>query len=111
LAFGVRIAIAMGTGAIKSVQALAGALEDSHPKEAHWYLAILGTRPENQGQGIASEVLRPVLQRCDRDGCPAYLESSKESNIPFCQRHGFQVTHEIRVPAGPMLWGMQRPPG
>jgi len=33
----------------------------------------------------------PILEHCDSEGMPAYLESSKESNIAFYRRHGFKV--------------------
>ena len=36
-------------------------------------------------------MISPILERCDHDGLPAYLESSKEKNIPFYRRHGFEV--------------------
>ena len=50
------------------------------------------------GQGSRLGRARPVLESCDREGMPAYLESSKESNIPFYRRHGFEVTDEVSVP-------------
>lgn len=81
-----------------------------HPKDRHWYLQMLGTAPEWQGRGEASAILAPVLEQCDRDGERAYLESSKESNIPFYNRHGFVVTEEIHVPRGPVVWAMWRDP-
>jgi GNAT superfamily N-acetyltransferase len=81
-----------------------------HPKERHWYLQMLGTHPEWQGRGAGSAVMSPVLERCDREGERIYLESSKESNIPFYARHGFKVTAEIRVPSGPVVWAMWRDP-
>jgi ribosomal protein S18 acetylase RimI-like enzyme len=86
-------------------------LERRHPpKPPHWYLAILGTAPEAQGQGLGSAVLAPVLTRCDEDGVGAYLESSKERNIAFYARHGFRVTRELRLPRGPRMWAMWRDP-
>jgi ribosomal protein S18 acetylase RimI-like enzyme len=86
-------------------------LEQRHPHEPpHWYLAVLGTDPSAQGQGLGSAVMGPVLERCDADGVGAYLESSKESNIAFYSRHGFQVTEEIRLLAGPPMWKMWRDP-
>jgi ribosomal protein S18 acetylase RimI-like enzyme len=40
-----------------------------HPTEpSHWYLAILGTDPSAQGQGLGSAMLAPTLEGCDRDG-------------------------------------------
>ena len=81
-----------------------------HPREPHWYLPVLGTAPEHQGRGFGSALLAPVLARCDAAGLPAYLESSKEANIPFYRRHGFEVTATLRVPDGPELWPMLRKP-
>jgi GNAT superfamily N-acetyltransferase len=84
-------------------------VEAHHPRELHWYLAVLGTEPARQGQGIGSTLMAPILERCDREGLPAYLESSKESNIAFYGRHGFEVTGEIQLPGGPPVWPMWRP--
>jgi ribosomal protein S18 acetylase RimI-like enzyme len=85
-------------------------VERRHPRTPHYYLAILGTDPDHQGKGIGSALLGPVLSDCDTDGMGAYLESSKESNIPFYRRHGFEVTGEIELPGGPMIWPMWRDP-
>jgi ribosomal protein S18 acetylase RimI-like enzyme len=86
-------------------------LERKHPPAPpHWYLAVLGTDPPAQGQGLGSTVLSPVLQQCDADGVGAYLESSKERNIDFYARHGFRVTAELRLPRGPKMWAMWREP-
>jgi ribosomal protein S18 acetylase RimI-like enzyme len=86
-------------------------LEREHPHDPeHWYLGVLGTAPEAQGRGLASSVLAPVLEECDRDGVGAYLESSKERNIDFYARHGFHVTAVLRLARGPKLWAMWRDP-
>jgi len=80
----------------------------NHLREPHWYLAVLGTDPDAQRLGLASAVMQPVLERCDRERKPAYLESSKASNIPFYNKHGFEVVDELRIPGGPSLWPMIR---
>ena len=85
-------------------------VERHHPRTPHWYLAVLGTDPIHQGRGIASALLAPILERCDRDSTGAYLESSKESNIAFYRRHRFEVTGEIVLPGGPRVWPMWRDP-
>jgi GNAT superfamily N-acetyltransferase len=82
-------------------------VESMHPKEPHWYLATLGTAVELQGRGVGSALMRPVLEHCDAEGLPAYLESSKERNVPFYRRHGFEVVREVSLPdAGPTIWTM-----
>ncbi len=87
------------------------AIEKKHPHEPHWYLAVLGVEPDRQGQGVGTALMRPVLEMCDRDGTPAYLESSKEKNVPLYERNGFRVTEVFEVPGGgPPLWLMWRDP-
>lgn len=79
-----------------------------HPSEPHYYLAALGTDPSCQGRGIGSALIQPVLDRCDKERMPAYLESSKERNVPFYQKHGFEVVEELEIPGGPTVWSMMR---
>jgi GNAT superfamily N-acetyltransferase len=87
------------------------ALEKVHPTDPHYYLEFLGTRRDRQGKGIGSAVLQPILQRCDEEGVPAYLESSNRRNVPFYARHGFVETGEISAPkGGPKLTAMRREP-
>lgn len=90
--------------------ALNATLLPAHIREPHWYLALLGTEPSHQGRGLGSSLLAPILERCDREGQLAYLESSKAANVPFYERHGFEVTSELVVPGGPSLWAMLRQP-
>ena len=85
-------------------------IDGAHPREPHWYLAILGTEPDSQGRGVGSALLAPVLDDCDRNEVPAYLESSKEENLAFYARHGFRVTGEVTLPDGPPVWPMWREP-
>jgi ribosomal protein S18 acetylase RimI-like enzyme len=88
-----------------------GALMRVHPHQPHFYLAGIGTDPPVQGTGIGSALMRSRLIRCDATGMPAYLESSKASNVPFYERHGFTVTRELTIPrGGPRLWLMWRDP-
>jgi GNAT superfamily N-acetyltransferase len=85
-------------------------IERRHPVAPHFYLSVLGTEPQQQGGGIGSALLGPVLQRCDADEMGAYLECSKEPNVEFYARHGFAVTERIELPEGPSLWLMWREP-
>ncbi len=86
-------------------------VDSLHPKEPHWYLATLGTEPDRQGQGVGSALMEHVLARVDGEAMPAYLESSKERNVPFYARFGFEVIDEVHGPGGaPTMWRMWREP-
>jgi ribosomal protein S18 acetylase RimI-like enzyme len=100
-------------GGATAMQKLTGlaVIPEAHPTERHWYLAAVGTRPANQGQGSGARLLVPVLDRCDAERVAAYLESSNDRNIPFYERLGFVVTGRIQIPDGPHLTPMWREPG
>jgi ribosomal protein S18 acetylase RimI-like enzyme len=86
-------------------------LDRTHPRHPqHFYLAVLGTEPSEQGRGLGSAVLGPVLEQCDSDQVGAYLESSKERNVDFYARHGFRVLERIQLLRGPSMWRMWRDP-
>jgi ribosomal protein S18 acetylase RimI-like enzyme len=87
------------------------ALEADHPERSHYYLPFVGVHPEWQGRGIGAALLRPMLDRCDRERMPAYLEASAPRNLALYERHGFEVTQEFRLGKGsPPLWRMWREP-
>jgi GNAT superfamily N-acetyltransferase len=87
------------------------AMRTRRPADVHFYLQGLGVDPPRQGEGLGSAVLQPVLGRCDRDGLPAYLETTKERNVGFYEQHGFAVVASARLPLeGPRMWFMWREP-
>jgi ribosomal protein S18 acetylase RimI-like enzyme len=105
-----QLARAFGTRLLMGKR-LADTMTRAHPEEPHWYLATIGTDPERRGHGFGQALLRARLEQCDREGVPAYLESSKESNIAYYERFGFEVTGTIGIPdGGPDLWPMWRAP-
>ena len=82
-----------------------------HPKEPHWYLPLIGIDPACQGKGFGSLLLKHATDICDRDGMPAYLESSNLANVPFYERHGFEAIGRIQVGGSPVFTPMLRRPG
>ncbi len=87
------------------------AVEEQHPHEPHYYLEFLGIRPEHRGIGLGRALIEPMTMRADREGVGMYLENSKESNLAFYGRHGFQVGSVFDLPGGgPPLWLMWREP-
>ena len=87
-------------------------MEAAHPHDRpHWYLNVIATLPERQGQGLGAKALRPALERCDTEGAPAYLESSNPRNMTLYRRHGFEeLADTIDLPDGPSLYPMWREP-
>ena len=60
---------------------------------------------------MGAALLQPALALADEDGMPAYLESSKERNVPFYARFGFEVVEELHSEVGsPPMWRMWREP-
>jgi ribosomal protein S18 acetylase RimI-like enzyme len=85
-------------------------MDQSHPREAHWYLPQIGVDPIAQGKGIGAKLMDHALARCDQDQALAYLEASKPQNVPFYRRFGFEIVSEIRIGAAPPVTPMLRRP-
>lgn len=86
-------------------------MEKLHPKKPHYYLFLIGARPEYAGRGVGSALMSQMLRRCDAENMPAYLENSKKDNLQFYQGHGFKVMEEIKFTKNaPSLWLMWREP-
>ena len=101
----------LGDDANVRFRAAEDAMREHRPAELHFYLQGLGTDPDRQGEGLASDVLQPVLTRCDTEGYPAYLESTKDRNVGFYESHGFEVVGRVQIAlGGPPLWLMWRTP-
>jgi GNAT superfamily N-acetyltransferase len=104
------IARAFGRGLPRVLRATT-MVENQHPGDLHYYLSYLGVAPARQGNGLGTALLRPVLDRCDSQGAPAYLEATNKRNLPLYRRQGFEVREELDLPNGPRLWTMWREPG
>lgn len=76
----------------------------------HYYLEIIGTDPAHQGKGFGSALMRPMVERADDEGVGMYLESSKEANVTYYRRFGFEVRRVLALTKGPNMWLMERTP-
>jgi ribosomal protein S18 acetylase RimI-like enzyme len=83
-------------------------LGGAHPNEPHWYLPLIGVDPGQQGKRYGSALLRHGLAACDRDGTPAYLESTSPQSVRLYERHGFEVVGTIQVGTSPPIFPMVR---
>jgi ribosomal protein S18 acetylase RimI-like enzyme len=107
------IAISMfsysGITSIKNGLAIDDGLTKKKPKGDYFYLFAIGARSGMQGKGYGGMLMEAGLKKVDQHHMPAYLESSKESNIAFYERYGFEVIDKfIPVKNCPPLWLMWR---
>jgi GNAT superfamily N-acetyltransferase len=84
---------------------------DAHPRHTpHYYLSLLATSDAHRGRGLGIALLRENLARIDREGSPAYLESSNPANNPRYISLGFVPVASFQAPgSGPVVTGMWRP--
>ncbi|WP_371669188.1 GNAT family N-acetyltransferase [Streptomyces sp. NBC_00289] len=85
---------------------------DIHPAgRAHEYLWMIAVAPQRQGEGLGSALIETVLDRCDREALPAYLEASSARSRTLYERLGFTlVGRPLDLPDGPRMWPMWRDP-
>ncbi|MFF5847280.1 GNAT family N-acetyltransferase [Streptomyces massasporeus] len=83
-----------------------------HPAgRAHEYLWMIGVAPGRQGEGLGTALIEAVLDRCDREGLPAYLEASNARSRALYERLGFEPAGPaLDLPDGPAMWPMWREP-
>jgi GNAT superfamily N-acetyltransferase len=88
------------------------ALERWHPAGPHQYLAILAVRPDRQGHGTGTALLRARHEVLDWEpGTVASLEASSRRVRQLYLAHGY-VDHgvPIQLPSGPAMYPMIRQP-
>ncbi len=86
------------------------ALKEKTPKEAHWYLAAIGTQQKCFGQGKGTKLLQAMTKQLDEEGLPAYLEASTKKSAALYLRHGFEHIEEVSLMGSPPLYLMWRDP-
>ena len=63
-----------------------------------WYLYNLSVKRDAQGKGIASKLLKPMLNFCDNEKMVAYLETNKQSNVGLYNHYGFELKKQELIP-------------
>ena len=94
------------------VETIARLMAEGHPAgQAHEYLWMIAVAPARQGEGLGAALIRHVLERCDREGLPAYLEASSERSTKLYERLGYEFTdNTLDLPDGPRMYPMWREP-
>jgi ribosomal protein S18 acetylase RimI-like enzyme len=92
------------------VSALDSAFSAHHPHDPHHHLALLAVHPDRQDRGIGSALLAHHHAILDREGIPAFLETSTDNAKALYQRHGYQPLPSYDLPdGGPAFHPMWRP--
>lgn len=92
--------------------ALDAAMHARHPDTPHRYIALVGTRTDRQGHGLATALLGRINDDLDQTQTAAYLEAVSEPTVDLYERLGYRRygnTFEIG-PGGPPLYPMWRTP-
>lgn len=86
------------------------AMRRGHPQEPRWFLPLISVDPFVRGSGLGSALMEYGLAACDREGVPAYLDSTHPRNIPFYERFGFERVRTIEIGEHPPVYPMLRRP-
>ena len=61
-------------------------------------LAPMAVLPAYQGKGFSSRLVRPILERIDREQLPCFVETNTERNVAIYRQFGFEVISEQKIP-------------
>jgi len=85
--------------------------EAARPAEPHWYLDHLAVAGGSRGAGLGVALIEHGLALARADGAPAFLCTSRASNVGFYERRGFVVERAGEAPGGgPHIWFMRAEP-
>ena len=98
-------------GRLLTYETYAMNLKKEFTKNYDWYLYNLSIKKDAQGKGIASKLMRPMLQFCDDERMVAYLETNKAANVGLYQHYGFDLMKQELIPKTPVThYAMVRNP-
>ena len=111
---GLRLILHSGLGIIGRLltyESYAMNLKKEYTDNYDWYLYNLSIKKDAQGKGIASKLMRPMLEFCDDERMVAYLETNKEANVGLYRHYGFELKREELIPDSPVMhYSMVREP-
>jgi GNAT superfamily N-acetyltransferase len=105
----------LGEEAFAQVLTAVRFIERFHEEAAqrlHWFLQFIGVEPGQQGRGLGTALLQPLLVKADSEGLECYLWTLLKRNLAFYSKHDFAVVvEEIEPSSGLRFWGLLRSPG
>jgi len=89
----------IGKGAYQRLDNFEAACALLEPSTPHYFLGIIGVLPECQGMGFAQKLIDEVksMSKKHTESQGVALSTENPRNIPYYQKHSFQVTGESDV--------------
>lgn len=78
-------------------------LKEKYTGHVDWYLNHLFIAKKAQGKGLATKLLRPMLEFCNRENIVSYLETNKQGNVSLYEHFGFQVSEQGLIPKSDVM--------
>ena len=60
--------------------------------------------PEEQGKGLASALMNPMIENMMEKSIPLHLETANPKNVEICKKKGFNIFHEIKLGNNTFYW-------
>jgi ribosomal protein S18 acetylase RimI-like enzyme len=100
----------LGAAAITRFQAFADACDSLNPAEPHYYLGMIGVRPQHQGRGYARLLLDAVhwMSGEDLGSTGVTLSTEVPANLRLYEHFGYRTLGEAAVEEL-VTWTMFRP--
>lgn len=98
---GIKLILNSGLGIIKKLlvyENYAMSLKKKYTNHNDWYLYNLSVSKKSQKKGIASKLLRPILDYFNSKQYICYLETNKDSNVPIYEHLGFNLVEQGVIP-------------
>lgn len=111
---GMRLIIHAGPGIIKRLLAYetyAMKLKKKFTDNQDWYLYNFSVLQQEQGKGIITKLLTPMLGFFDSENSVAYLETNKEANVGLYRRFSFELLKQEKIRGSEVIhYAMVRKP-
>ena len=91
------ILFCVGLSGIQKTLSRESLIKKIQSKEKMYYIWFIGVDKSNQHSGIGSKLLQEIIEDGNSKNLPIYLETSTLINLPWYERFGFKIYHELKL--------------
>lgn len=78
---------------------------NQYPKNKKYcQLYLIGVLPEEQGKGLASVLMNPMIENMVEKSIPLHLETANPKNVEIYKKKGFNIFHKIKLGNNTFYW-------